>query len=135
MTFLSLSSTVGQLGAKLVGCSLASFMSWRSIARIGAFVAIIGAFVLYYVVPNEAKPKPTSTLSLLPNKKGAKHPISSVWETVRAVVGSKVFWMVGFGHVAAYLGRTCDRILGPFLRDMTALPRELLLYLIKFKLL
>lgn len=132
MTFLSLSSTIGQLGAKLVGCSLASCMSWRSIARIGAFVAIIGASVLYYVVPNEP---PSAALSLLPDKKGAKHPISSVWETVRAVIGSKVFWMVGFGHVAAYLGRTCDRILGPFLRDMTALPRELLLYLMIFELL
>lgn len=43
---------------------------------------------------------------------------------IRRVLGSKMFWLIGLAHVAGYLTRTSDRVIGSFLQDITSLSRK-----------
>ena len=134
VTFLSLSSTMGQLAAKLLGSTLVSCgVGWRSIARLGAATALAGAIVVRTLLPSESGKSntrsPRDALSVWGGGVagiGRGNSSPSLLDTFHSVVFSKLFWMVGLGHIAGYLPRTCDRVLGPFLKDLTSLPRTFL---------
>ena len=123
VTFLSLSSTTGQLGAKLLGSALVSAgVGWRTVARLGAAVALFGAFVLRTMIPDQQKEVMSPHRAFLA---GGSQPVATppVLEAVKTVVSHKVFWLVGLAHISGYVARTCDKVLGPFIKEVTSLPR------------
>jgi hypothetical protein len=115
VTYMSLASTSGQLAAKMVGSALLQVLDWRKVAQIGALLAMAGSLVVRFVLANEvADPEP---------RRKFRSSISLI-DKVKCVTGSRLFWIIGLAHVSGYLARTFDRMLGPFLRDLTGLPRK-----------
>lgn len=118
ITLLSLASTGGQLVAKLLGSVLMQFMNWRTLAQIGSGLTLCGALVVRSIVAGQVSHPQPSNNSPMPWSR----PPQSLVDRLKSVVGSRLFWAVGFAHMSGYLARTCDRMFGPFLSQMTALP-------------
>jgi len=115
LTALGLSSTSGQILAKFLGMTLtSSAMHWRQVAQLGALVAFGGAALI-----SRAPGRESATL-----QQQTKPPFEwrSVTESLRAVLGSPLFLMLGLAHSMAFVARGTDRILGTFFQEMAALP-------------
>jgi len=112
ITFLSLSSTVGTLTAKMGGTALLQRLGWRTVAKLGGCVAMVGAVVMGMVVTElpEGKPAPKKPFQL-----------GSIMQSLEAVLGNRLFWVVGVAHAMAFLARTSDRVLGTFFQEVTSL--------------
>jgi hypothetical protein len=116
ITYLSLSSTIAQLLAKTLGSALLQVMDWRAVARIGAMLTLFGSLVTRFVLAKEvAEPRPKLRWLFHPTATNAM-------DQIKAVLGNPLFWAVGLGHIPGFLARTCDRMLGPFLADVTSFP-------------
>ena len=113
LTALGLSSAVGQVVAKTVGAAvLAAHWPWRTVARWGAVVALGGA-VSIATASMECSSSSSATARRRTTNAVQRFSLRSVWQTVWAVWGSPLFWILGFGHGMAFVTRGCDRILGP----------------------
>ena len=125
LTAMGISSPAGAMVAKTVGAVLASWVHWRTVARLGCLVAMLGSYV---VSTAPIQPFQQDSMDLL-HKKYTARPMGA-WIT-RGVVGgaakalltSKLFWMLSLAHSMAFVVRGIDRILGTFFSDMTGLPR------------
>lgn len=117
ITYLSLASTTAQLLAKTVGSAMLQVMDWRAVAQIGAMMTILGSLVTRFVLAKEVV-EPRSRLQWIfrPSEE------TNVLDQIKSVLGNPLFWAVGLGHVPGFIARTCDRMLGPFLADVTSLP-------------
>ena len=118
ITFLSLSSTMAQLLAKTAGSALLQVMNWRAIARLGAALTLVGSLLTWFVLAKEvAEPRQ--------RHRWLSRPIStSTTDQIKGVLKSPLFWAVGLGHIPGFIARTCDRMLGPFIADITSLPYQ-----------
>jgi MFS family permease len=135
VSYLSLASASGQLIAKIFGSALLQFTGWRNIAKLGALVSFLGSMIVRFGLAETDKLAEannlaetndlaetnnlaeTNDLSLDTEKKD-----EGMVSKIRSVLSSKVFWMVGFAHLAGHIAKSSDRILGAFLIEITALP-------------
>jgi hypothetical protein len=122
ITTLTLASTSGILVAKMLGTVLLQFLgSWRVVARIGAGFALIGSLVVWLIIseyPQQQYPRQQA-----PRIYSSSLSIKTILDTLRKVLGSRLFWMAGLAHATTFLARTMDRILGAFYFAKTTLPR------------
>lgn len=132
MTTLSMASTAGIIAAKVGGSAFLQYMpSWRALARIGAGVAVTGGLLAQGLVtewPELPKgrlpwPAPSAAAAQAKPKKALKP--RDILKSLRHVMGSRIFWQVGFAHATTSLARTSDKILGGFFQDTTALSTSL----------
>jgi hypothetical protein len=114
VTYLSLASITGQLLAKTLGSALLQFTDWRQVAKASAFVTLLGSFLVRFSLSDLSEMPPSS--------KNLQHQDESTLDKIKSILGSKIFWVVGLSHVAGFTGKTCDRILGPFLQHITEFP-------------
>ena len=133
ITILALSSTSGQIIAKVAGAMLLQFLHWRHVARLSVLTAITGFCLSVWTSRNmfKAMNKPKDNVDdiFLPeqqSKPAALEPSNTVGakQAAKRVLSSPVFWGIGLAHVSGYLTRTSDRILGSFLQEITSLPRK-----------
>ena len=141
ITLLSLSSTTGQISAKVIGACLLQHVHWRWVARLSVVVAILGwnisrwtsrNMVVNSVLGERRSTMATNTTEIVdaaPVMKAtsaqSNQPAPTIRQSVGRVLSSKIFWMIGLAHVSGYLTRTSDRILGTFLQEITLLSRKL----------
>lgn len=119
VTYLSLASTSGQLLAKTVGAALLQVVDWRIVARLGGLLAVVGSMVMKFLVSKQATlPRPTQ-------QRTSKTSSKTIISKVKAVISRKFFWMISLAHVPAQMARSSDRMLGPFLSDITAFPYQI----------
>mgnify|MGYP005846948067 CR=1 FL=1 len=117
LTALGLSSTGGQILAKTMGMTLSYSFHWRLVARFGAAMAIMGSLIISrapgrHVAAQQQNNKPPFQWS-------------SVTESLKAILGSKLFWMLGLAHAMAFVTRGTDRILGTFFNQVAGLPQSI----------
>lgn len=120
VAILSLSSYCGALAAKIVGAALLNMVDcWRSVTRIGAGVALLGAFTMYAgITPKRKSVPPLSVIA--PNDNVPTNPIS----VLKSILTSRLFWMIGIGHSLGFVIRASDRLLVPFLYEATGFSRK-----------
>jgi MFS family permease len=125
LTAMGISSPAGAIVAKTMGAALASFMPWWMVARLGCLVAMLGSYVISRA---PIQPFQQDSMDML-QKKFSARPMGSwitrgvVGSAARALLTSKLFWMLSVAHSMAFVVRGIDRILGTFFSDMTGLPR------------
>lgn len=133
ITILALSSTGGQIIAKVLGAFLLQFVHWRQVARLSVLTALTGFCMSIWTSRNMAKAmnraKEDEEL-LMASQKAFKNsspepPAVSAKQAAKKVFGSPVFWGIGLAHVSGYLTRTSDRILGSFLQEITSLSPQI----------
>jgi MFS family permease len=114
LTALGLSSTSGQLLAKFFGMTLSTAFHWRLVAQLGALVAFGGAALI-----SRAPGRDKDAVRL-----SQKPPFEwrSITQSLKAVLGSPLFWMLGLAHSMSFVCRGTDRILGTFFQQMASLP-------------
>lgn len=127
---MSLSSTCGQLLAKFAGTFLLQSMSWRTVALVGAVVAMIGACIVTALVP-DSQTTTTQSSSMILRKQQHYHnkqPIEwslvleKIQDSARTVLTNPLFWAIGYAHAMSMVARCSDRILGEFFSQATNLP-------------
>jgi len=116
ISFLSLSSTIASLMAKVSFSFLLTFMDWRSLAAFSAFIAGSGILVVNQFVTDSAEKK------VKPEIEGLS--IESVSESVNNVTKNPLFWKVGIAHAVMFLVRTSDKVMGSFFQEATNFPRK-----------
>ncbi|CAB9525224.1 expressed unknown protein [Seminavis robusta] len=114
LTALGLSSTSGQLLAKFFGMTLSSAFHWRLVAQLGALVAFGGAMLISQAPGREAAAEV--------QKQKPPFEWKSVAHSLKAVLGSPLFLMLGLAHSMSFVCRGTDRILGTFFQEMSSLP-------------
>ena len=120
ITIMSLSSTAGQLVAKALGMTLLQYFDWRTIARFGSLVAVMGALVVRtFIAERPAHVAPPKVEPFEWRRIG-----SSLKTSGRNVLTNPLFWTIGFAHAMAMLARSSDRVLGTLFQDVTSLPRK-----------
>jgi hypothetical protein len=136
VTFLSLASTAAQLLAKTLGAALLKVMNWRQVAQLGAILALIGSVVVQTVVAKDvasASRKQQQQQQQQHNERSLNDEeetsIPSVIRKAKSVVSSRLFWIIGIAHVSGFLAKTSDRMMGPFLRDVTGLSCKCMVYI------
>jgi hypothetical protein len=117
MTALGLSSSSGQILAKLVGMSFATALHWRVVAGVGAAVAFVGAAVI--------STAPGRRADAQKQREKAAFQWTSVTDSLKIVMGSGLFWAIGFGHAVAFVAKNTDRILGTFFHEMASWPQSI----------
>lgn len=110
LTALGLSSTSGQILAKTFGMTLSSALHWRTVAQLGALVAFGGA-ALISRAPGQ---------QMAAQQQANKVPFQwkSVTDSLKAVLGSRLFLVLGLAHAMAFVARGTDRILSVFYHEM-----------------
>lgn len=114
LTALGLSSTSGMILAKFSGMTLSSAYHWRVVAMLGSLVAFSGAALISRAPGREA--------AAVLQKSNPPFEWSSVAESLKAVLGSPLFLVLGLAHSMAFVARGTDRILGTFFQEMATLP-------------
>jgi MFS family permease len=132
MTTLSMASTCGIILAKVGGPALLQYLpSWRSLARIGAGVAVMGGLLAQSLItewPEESARQSNAAPSTLTKRGGSSTKSSSTTDlrqTFRHVLGSRLFWQAGVAHALTSMARTSEKVLGSFFQDTTALSGSL----------
>lgn len=135
ITLLSLASTVGALMAKTAGSAMLTFLHWRDLARVGAFLSLIGAAVVHRFVQKGLSHHEThlhQSGSFKSQETGGAKELKSdsldlsirgVLKSIRHVTGNKLFWQVGLAHAMAFVARSSDKILGSFFHEALDLPK------------
>ena len=139
ISFLSLSSTVATLAAKIVGSIMLKILNWRQVAQGGAVLTLLGSFIIKTITTKEVFPKRRQTPSQQKYHNGRRQQhrskvnsaalssspsttsLTTMIKRAKSVVKNKLFWTVGIAHVSGFLARTSDRMMAPFLRDVTGL--------------
>ncbi|CAB9510553.1 expressed unknown protein [Seminavis robusta] len=145
VTILALSSTVGQIVAKVAAAGLLQFMHWRHVARMGVMVAMAGLATSLWTSrnmrkalgskmnvaeeENNTKTSPQGDQTKMMGKKvHDKQPAAaktSARQAAMKVLSNPIFWSIGLAHISGYLTRTSDRVLGVFLQDITSLSPQI----------
>lgn len=125
VAILSLSSYMGALSAKTVGAAMLNMSGcWRSVTRIGATVALVGAMAMYFgISPSKRKEKSTDEIASFATISPTKS--SNPAGVLKSILTNKLFWMIGIGHSLGYVIRGSDRLMVPFLHQATGFPRHI----------
>ena len=121
VTILSLASTSGQILSKITGAFLLQYyLDWRQLSLGMCWIATFGFCMSTWTSHNLQRAMASQDRNLA-GKQASTYGVSYA---IRRVLGSKMFWLVGLAHVAGYLTRTSDRVIGSFLQDITSLSRK-----------
>lgn len=125
---LSLASTTGTLMAKFLGGLLLSQFHWRQVCLLSAFVAALGSSILFlnrnansHIINDAANSRKVS----VEIEKTSPPSISSIFASIKNVVGRKMFLAIAFAKFTLFIVRQCDKILGTYIIDVTDLPKYL----------
>jgi hypothetical protein len=158
ITILSLSSTGGQIVAKLLAAGLLQLVHWRVVARLCVATAVAGLgfslWTSHHMQPFLQLPTTTTTTPstahnamsiadqqqdqtlLMEAQRPDGNPVdisptkkTSAKDAALQVLSNPIFWCIGLAHVSGYLTRTSDRVMGIFLQEITALSRKWLWHL------
>lgn len=116
LTTLGLSSTTGMILAKTLGTTLCTTFHWRSVARFGAAMAMAGSLTIAQAPGKEAS---------ITSEKDKVPLLQSIQESLKAILGSKLFWLLGLAHAMAFATRGTERILGTFYHAAAGLPQAI----------
>lgn len=130
VTTVTLASTVGILGAKVLGPFLLQIgCSWKLVAQLAGLLALSGAAVMGRFVTEYPRTATANQVSqgVSISKQQDKEPFSwrSIGQSLKAVCGTRLFWLAAFAHGLTYLSRQSDRILGTFFQHVSGLPQGL----------
>jgi MFS family permease len=132
LTKLCMASTFGILLAKIGGPTLLLYVSsWRTLARLGACVAVTGGLLARSLVtewpkaPGHTRGNAHAPLPSATNTSNGKKTSSDLLGTFRHVLGSRLFWQAGVAHAMTYMSRSSEKVLGTFFKDTTALSTSL----------
>ena len=124
VTILSLASTSGQILSKITGAFLLQYyLDWRQLSLGMCWMATLGFVMSTWTNHNlqRAMDRRAPVGKVAAAEKANSYGVSYA---IRRVLGSKMFWLIGLAHVAGYLTRTSDRVIGSFLQDITSLSRK-----------
>ena len=132
VAILSAASAVGALLAKAGGAALIQLSSWRTMARCGAIVSLIGALSMLFGVtaPGPEGAQPTQ-LQISNNEatqgNDSKPTVGRVKKqslgSLTAVLRNPLFWMIGIAHSVGYIVRS-DSMISTYISSATMLSGE-----------
>ena len=129
ITVLSLGSTAGTLTCKIVGSALLSRFHWREVARIGMVTCSLGASLLFFLVKEkkdmDENERIISKQSKDANSQSERLSLKRAFSSISRVLSNRMFWVVAAAHSCTNLGRSCDKMLGTLLSDVTQLSSKL----------
>lgn len=129
ITILSLGSTAGTLLCKIVGSALLSRLHWREVTRIGTVACSLGASLLFFVVKEKIDSDRNKSIiskqSQETNSQSEGLSLKQAISSITRVLSNRMFWVVAAAHSCTYLGRSCDKMLGTLLSDVTQLSSKL----------
>ncbi len=106
---LSLSSRIAAVISMPLLSWLKAIYGWESVALYSALVPVAGFLIVALLVED------------VPGKKnepqGKALSARSVLQSLRAVLGSRMFWLVGLAQVGNGLMRTCERVVGSYFTE------------------
>ena len=120
--WVSIASTVGTIAAKLVGSAVLQWIpSWKILARAAVAIALLGAVIVQssvqeHPVRSRAVQRTSAPPGATPKRK------TGVLDSIRDVLGSRLFGQAGLAHGLIFAARKCDGVLGPFFQVMTGFP-------------
>jgi hypothetical protein len=103
-------------------------LPWKMVAAVGTVLALTASTLMFFCVSEKPEGEQSIRSWLAASKEetaSSTTTVQDLLEAVKNVLGSPLFWQVGFAHAAAFLARTSDRVLGSFYQDITELPKEL----------
>eukprot|EP00934_Nitzschia_sp_Nitz4_P000567 Nitzschia sp. Nitz4//scaffold125_size66327//11473//13255//NITZ4_006125-RA/size66327-augustus-gene-0.6-mRNA-1//-1//CDS//3329534595//567//frame0 len=124
IALMSFASYYGTLAAKTLGATMLNLTgSWRTVTQIGAGAAVLGALSMIQGVPKSTLSTPTPSRFQRSNvqERSSSNPLL----ILRSVLTNRMFWMVGVGHSLGYIVRQSDRLLIPFLNQVTGFSRTI----------
>lgn len=130
MTVLSLASTLGALFTKGAGIIMLQHFHWRNVCKIAAAVALCGACVVHAFIKEHDLTTESDRLRASIRQRAGLKPASKpkqvigIVNSLRDVLTSQMFWMVGLGHGMGFLARRSDAFLGSFLAAVCDVPGE-----------
>ena len=122
LTALGLASTSGEIIAKLAGTFLAGKHHWRSVAKVGAIVALLGALIIAQA-PGRRRAQALEQ-HIRHTRPGGTNMCHSMLSAVRGILGSRSFWILAFCYSMVFVCACSDRILVSFYYDITNLPHN-----------
>jgi dipeptide/tripeptide permease len=121
---MSMASVCGQLFTKFVGMTLLQYLHWRTVAQLGAVMALIGLCIVQVFVKNVP---PTDTTTVQPTRTPSSFQwnrfFTSIQSSASKVLSNPLIWAVGYAHAMSMVAKSSDRILGEFYSHATGLPR------------
>jgi len=124
VTFLSLGSTGGNLLTKILGAMLLRHYHWRDVARMSSVASIIGSVFMFCVVKDVKSGG--EKRNILFTKGGSQmndgFSFHSIYNSLRHILGSPMFWIIGFAHGATMIARQSDKLLAPFVKYAAQVP-------------
>lgn len=118
LTALGLASTLGEVVAKLVGTFLAGAHHWRIVSKVGAAVAMLGAFLI-------AQAPGRVHAEEIAKKMHATTGCNSVFKAVHSILERRQFWILAFAYSMVFVCACVDRILVSYYYEMTHLPHNI----------
>lgn len=106
MAAMSLASTGGNFMTKTVAIVLLQYFHWRTIANMASYLALIGALIVLFMLPE-----------IPPSLKDFR--LKKMIGDTSEIMSNRLFWVVGVAHSASMLGRGSDRIMGAFFHAAT----------------
>jgi len=117
LTALGLTGTAGEILAKILGSALTGVLNWRQVSQIGAAISLVGAFCI-----SQAPGRQDAQQKLKQQKQQQPFRLSSITDSIRAVLGKSIFWKLSFLYSMSFMSCCGDRIVGPFYMEVTSLP-------------
>jgi len=111
---LSLASTSSALLTKICLPFLLTFMSWRNVTRIIALATLLGVSIINSSVHDSPEVKHKPQVERL--------SFTNISKSIKSVVRNPLFWGIGCAHATTFIVKTCDKILGSFICDVTDVP-------------
>jgi MFS family permease len=115
---MGLSSTIGEILAKILGTTLTSAFHWRKVAQIGSIIALVGALA----ISKAPRPQQAATQSKIVD---LYFQWSSIKASLKAVLGSDLFWKLSLAYSMAFVACCTDRLLGPFYHSVSEFSHEI----------
>ena len=122
---LALCSTAAVLACKLLSSLLFQFWGWdwRRVAKLGSVVALLGGLVMHFGVVSGDRSS-SSAVGASTTSSTQQQQRRGAWGSIKSVMRSPLFWLAGISHSTASIVRVSDKLLGPFLQEVTTLPSK-----------
>ena len=116
LTARGLASNIGEILSKIMVVTLCTFFHWRTVANVGAGIALFGWLVISNAPGRQAAEEAHSL----------REPFHwySVVASLRAILGSSLFWKLAVPYSMVFVACYTDRLLVPFYFEMTSMSQN-----------